>query len=62
MGVKQPYLKVTIFCRRKPGITPEECFAYWTGPHSELAKSLEGWTDMAKRYVQVRYNFTASTG
>ena len=35
-------IKRVSFIRRKPGMTKEEFFAHWTGPHADIVRQMPG--------------------
>ncbi|KIX98877.1 uncharacterized protein Z520_05338 [Fonsecaea multimorphosa CBS 102226] len=51
---RQPYIRVSIFIKRKPGTSSEEFHAHWSGIHADVVRSLPGYLQLCKRYTQAR--------
>ncbi|OAP63654.1 hypothetical protein AYL99_02881 [Fonsecaea erecta] len=55
---RQPYIRVSIFVKRKPGTSSEEFHAHWSGVHADVVRNLPGYLQICKRYTQARVHFS----
>ncbi|KIW23073.1 uncharacterized protein PV07_11302 [Cladophialophora immunda] len=49
---RQPYIRISIFIKRKPGTSSEEFHTHWSGVHADVVRSLPGYLHLCKRYTQ----------
>ncbi|KAJ5722974.1 hypothetical protein N7488_001009 [Penicillium malachiteum] len=49
---RQSLIKIQIFIKRKPDMTPEEFHDHWSGDHTNFALEIPGFKHVVKRYKQ----------
>lgn len=56
---RQQYLRISMFAKRKEGVTSEQFHKHWQTIHADVVRALPGYLNICKRYVQVFYSVTA---
>lgn len=51
----QPAIKVSVFFRKKDGVSHEDFFKHWQTVHADLAVATQAFQQNILRYVQVRF-------
>ena len=55
---RQPYIRISLFLKRKEDMTPEAFHEWWETTHADFALKIPGFKQIAKRYTQVCLSFT----
>ncbi|PLN76725.1 hypothetical protein BDW42DRAFT_188481 [Aspergillus taichungensis] len=49
---RQPYIRISLFLKRKEDMTPEAFHEWWETTHADFALKIPGFKQIAKRYTQ----------